>query len=225
MSGCINNSASVEQPSKIPRISLKYKHFKLSDLKGKDIIGGRSLGMPEMTLEYALKKHNIDPRNDLFIDTSISFAAMGGAFIGGQGDFVTLFEPTASMIEEQGYGYVVASVGELGGIVPYTSFSARKSYINKHPNIIQNFNQAIQRGLDYVHTHSDLEVAKAIQNQFPDSSLKQLEAAIGRYRNIEAWPMSTTFSRESFDHLQDIMIDYGEIDKKVAYDDLFYSIK
>ena len=150
---------------------------------------------------------------------------MGGAFIGGQGDFVTLFEPTASMIEEQGYGYVVASVGELGGIVPYTSFSARKSYIKKHPDIIQNFNKAIKKGLDYVHTHSDLEVAKAIQNQFPDSSLKQLEAAIGRYRNIEAWPMSTTFSRESFDHLQDIMIDYGEIDKKVAYDDLFYSIK
>lgn len=203
----------------------KISHFTLKDLIGHSIIGGRAGGMPEMTLEYALKQHNIDPQNDVSIDTSISFAAMGGAFIGGQGDFVTLFEPTASLIEEQGYGYVVASVGELGGIVPYTSFSARKSYIKKHPDIIQNFNKAIKKGLDYVHTHSDLEVAKVIQNQFPDSSLKQLEAAIYRYRSIEAWPVSTTFSRESFDHLQDIMIDYGEIDKKVAYDDLFYTIK
>ena len=203
----------------------KINHFTLKDLVGHSIIGGRAGGMPEMTLEYALKQHGIDPRNDVDIDTSIAFAAMGGAFIGGQGDFVTLFEPTATMVEKQGYGTVVASVGELGGVVPYTSFSARKSYIENHPDIIFQFNQAIQKGLDYVHTHSDLEVAYAIQNQFPDSSLTELEAAIYRYRSIEAWPVSTTFSRESFDHLQDIMIDYGEIEKKVSYDDLFYTIK
>lgn len=200
-------------------------HFTLEDLKGKNIIGGRAGGMPEMTLEYALKQHGIDPRKDVFIDTSIAFASMGGAFIGGQGDFVTLFEPTATLIEKQGYGHVVASVGELGGIVPYTSYSARIHYIEEHPELIKKFNQAIQKGLDFVHSHSDKSVAKIIMNQFPDSSLEELEDAIKRYRHNEVWPTTTYFSEESFDHLQDIMMDYGELDKKVSYQDLFYSIK
>ena len=115
--------------------------------------------MPEMTLEYALKQNGIDPRSDLDIDTSVAFPAMGGAFISGQGDFVTLFEPTASQVEKQGYGYVVASLGELGGNVPYTTYSARISYIEKHPDLIKSFDKAIQRGLDYVHNHTDKEVA------------------------------------------------------------------
>ena len=200
------------------------KNFKLDDLKGKSIIGGRAAGMPEMTLEYALKQHGINPREDVYIDTSIAFSAMSGAFIGGQGDFVTLFEPTATMVEKQGYGHVVASVGELGGVVPYTSYSARISYINKHKDVIKNFDKAIQKGLDFVHSHSDSEVAKAILNQFPDTSLKELESSIKRYREIEAWPKTTKFSEESFNHLQDIMIDYGEIDKRIPYKKLFYEI-
>lgn len=161
----------------------KIKNFKLEDLKGKTVIGGRSGGMPEMTFEYALKQNGIDPRNDLDIDTSIAFAAMGGAFISGQGDFVTLFEPTASQVEKQGYGYVVESVGKLGGNVPYTSFSARKSYIENNPTVIKNFNKAIQKGLDYVHKHSNKEIAKAISNQFPDSKISELEDAIKRYQD------------------------------------------
>jgi len=200
----------------------KIDNFKLDDLKGTTVIGGRAAGMPEMTLEYVLKKNNIDPRSDLDIDTSIAFPAMGGTFIGGYGDFVTLFEPTASMVEKEGYGYVVASVGELGGIVPYTSFSARKSYIKEHTNIINNFNEAIQMGIDYVYSHTDEEVAKVILPQFPDSSLEEVKASVKRYREIEAWPTTTVFSKQSFDHLQDIMIDYGELDKKVSYDKLFY---
>ncbi|MCI8460947.1 MAG: ABC transporter substrate-binding protein [Bacilli bacterium] len=200
------------------------KNFKLEDLKGKSIIGGRAAGMPEMTLEYALKQNGIDPRDDVDIDTSVAFPAMSGAFIGGQGDFVTLFEPTATMVENQGYGHVVASVGEIGGVVPYTSYAARDSFIKENPELIKNFDKAIQRGLDYVHSHSDKEVAKAIYKQFPDTSMNDLISAVKRYRANDTWPKTTSFTKESFDHLQDIMIDYGELKEKVDYNKLMYKI-
>ena len=203
----------------------KIKNFQLKDMMGKTIIGGRAAGMPEMTLEYALRKNGIDPRKDLTIDTSIAFAAMGGSFASGYGDFVTLFEPTASAVEKEGYGYVVASVGELGGIVPYTSFSAKKSFLQNNSDMIKRFNHAIQMGIDYVYNHSDEEVAKVILPQFPDSSLTEIKDAIKRYRAIDAWPKNITFSEESFNHLQDIMIQYGELKEKVPYDQLFYKIK
>ena len=203
----------------------KIDNFKLSDLKGKTVIGGRAGGMPEMTFEYALKQNGIDPKIDLDIDTSVAFPAMGGAFISGQGDFVTLFEPTASQVEKQGYGYVVESVGKLGGNVPYTSFSARKSYLNSHKDLIKSFDKAIQKGLDYVHNNSDRDVALSIINQFPDSKVSELEDAIKRYRENDTWPKTTKFSKSSFEHLQDIMIDYGEITKKVPYSKLMYKIK
>ena len=203
----------------------EYKNFKLDDLKGKTVIGGRAGGMPEMTFEYALKQNGIDPKKDLNIDTSVAFPAMSGAFIGGQGDFVTLFEPTATEVEKQGYGHVVASIGELGGIVPYTSYSARISYINNNKELIKNFDKAIQKGLDYVKNHSDKEVAKAILKQFPDTSLNDLTNAVKRYREIEAWAETTKFSEESFNHLQDIMIDYGELQSKVDYSKLIYNEK
>lgn len=203
----------------------KFDNFTLDDLKGKSVIGGRAGGMPEMTFEWALKQNGIDPKNDLEIDTSITFAAMGGAFIGGQGDFVTLFEPNALEIEQQGYGYVVASIGELGGVVPYTSYSARESYIKKNSELINNFTKAIQKGLDFVHNSSDKEVAKAILSQFPDTSLNDLEKVVARYRKIDAWPKTTKFSEESFNHLQDIMIDNGVLNNKVSYDKLIYNEK
>ena len=203
----------------------KIDNFTLNDLKGKSVIGGRAGGMPEMTFEWAIKQNGIDPKNDLEIDTSIAFAAMGGAFISGQGDFVTLFEPNALEIEQQGYGYVVASIGELGGVVPYTSYSARESYIEKNSELISNFTKAIQKGLDFVHNSSDKEVAEAILSQFPDTSLNDLEKVVARYRKIDAWPKTTNFSEESFDHLQDIMIDNGVLNSKVSYDKLIYSEK
>lgn len=203
----------------------KFDNFTLDDLKGKSVIGGRAGGMPEMTFEWALKQNGIDPKNDLEIDTSITFAAMGGAFIGGQGDFVTLFEPNALEIEQQGYGYVVASIGELGGVVPYTSYSARESYIEKNSELISNFTKAIQKGLDFVHNSSDKEVAETILSQFPDTSLNDLEKVVARYRKIDAWPKTTKFSEESFNHLQDIMIDNGVLNNKVSYDKLIYNEK
>ena len=201
----------------------KIDNFKLDMLKGKSIIGGRAGGMPEMTLEYALKQNGIDPKKDVSIDTSVAFPAMSGAFIGGQGDFVTLFEPTATMVEKQGYGYIVESIGRLAGDVPYTSFSARDSFIKNNKEVIKNFNQSIQKGLDFVYSHSDKEIAKVIKNQFPDTKIEELEIAINNYR--DAWPKTTKFSKKDFNHLQDIMIDYGEIDKKVSYEKLTYKIK
>lgn len=202
----------------------KYDNFKLEDLKGKSVIGGRAMGMPEMTFEYALKQNGVDPKNDVNIDTSVAFPAMSGAFIGGQGDFVTLFEPNATDVESQGYGYVVASIGELGGVVPYTSYSARESYIKENKEVIKNFEKAIQKGLDYVKNHTDKEVAQTILKQFPDTSLNDLESAVKRYRENDTWPDTTNFSKESFDHLQDIMIDNGALDKKVSYKELMHQV-
>lgn len=178
--------------------------------------------MPEMTFEWALRQNGIDPVTDLDIDTSIAFSAMSGAFIGGQGDFVTLFEPNALQIEKQGLGYVVASIGELGGVVPYTSYSARISYIEEHPEIIEKFTRAIQKGLDYVHESSDGEVASAILDFFPDTSLNDLVGVIKRYRNIDAWPTTSEFNSESFYHLQEIMQAAGELEDTVKYEDLIY---
>ena len=200
----------------------EIKDFKLEDLEGKTVLGGRAGGMPEMTLEYALKQNGIDPKKDVEIDTSVDFAAMGGAFIGGQGDFVTLFEPNALEIEKEDYGYVVASIGELGGVVPYTSYSARISFLEENKELINNFTKAIQKGIDYVHNHTDEEVAKAIIDQFPDTSLEDIAKVVKRYRDIDAWPKTTDFSKDSFNHLQDIMIDNGAVDKKVPYDKLMY---
>ena len=202
----------------------KIKNFTLNDLKGKKIIGGRKMGMPEMTLEWILRENNIDPEKDVEIDTSIQFAAMGGAFIGGDGDFVSLFEPTALEVEKQGYGYVVASLGKLGGVVPYTSYSARKSYIKNNKDIIKKFTKAIQRGLDFVKESSDLEVAKSIIEFFPDTKLEDLEKIIKRYRSIDAWATNTTFTKKSFDHLQDIMLSAKAIDKKVDYKKIIVNV-
>lgn len=125
-------------------------------------------------------------------------------------------------MEQQGYGYVVGSVGELGGVVPYTSYSARKSFIKDHKDLIENFTKAIQKGLDYVHNHSDKEVAEAILNQFPDTSLNDLEEVIKRYREIDAWPKTTEFTEESFNHLQEIMQNSNQLDEKIKYEDLMY---
>lgn len=201
----------------------KYDDFTLDDLRGKSVIGGRKGGMPEMTLEWALRQNGIDPVNDLEIDTSVDFAAMSGAFMGGQGDFVSLFEPNATQIENQGFGYIVASIGELGGVVPYTSYSARTSYIEENPEIIEKFTRAIQKGLDYVHNHSDEEVANAIIEFFPDTSMNDLVEVIARYRSIDAWPTTTDFKEDSFYHLQDIMKAAGELDNTVKYEDLIYT--
>lgn len=197
----------------------KIDNFKLDDLKGKYVIGGRKGGMPEMTFEYTLKENNID-LNDLTIDTSVDFASMAGTFISGVGDFVTLFEPSATQVEQKGYGYVVGYIGEYGGSVPYTAYNTRKSYISENKDTIQKFTNAINKGLDFVWNNDEETVAKVIVNQFPDLTINELSKMIKRYKDNDAWMKNTYFTEESFDHLQDIMIEAGELKTKVPYKDL-----
>lgn len=198
----------------------KYNNFKLDDLKGKTVIGGRKGGMPEMTFEWALKQNGIDPKKDLNIDTSVAFASMAGTFIGGNGDFVTLFEPQALQIEQQGYGYVVASIGELGGVVPYTSYNAKKSYIEGHKKEIKGYTKAIQKGLDYVHSHSDEEIAKVITSYFPDTSMNDLVKIVKRYRENDSWFQTTEIAEQDYQHIEEIVESAGELSKKAPYDKL-----
>ena len=200
----------------------EIKDFKLSDLKGKYYIAGRQGGMPEMTLEYILTNNGINPKTDVTLDTSVAFSAMQGAFIGGTGDFVSLFEPSATLVEQQGYGYIVANLGELGGVVPYTAYNAKTSYIEKNKDIIEKFTKAIQKGLDYVNNHSSKEIANIIKDEFPDTNIKDLETVIENYKKVNTWPNTTEFTKESFNHLQDIMINAGELKDKVNYEDLVY---
>lgn len=200
----------------------KYDNFTLEDLKGKTVIGGRKGGMPEMTFEWALKENGIDPEKDLIIDTSVAFAAMEGAFIGGDADFVTLFEPNASSVEKQGLGYVVGYVGNWGGEVPYTAYNAKKSFIKENPQIIKGFTKAIDKGLKYVKNTDSNIIAKDIQEFFPELSLDDLTLIIERYKTNDAWPDSTDITKEEFDHIQEIMISSNELDKKAPYDKLIY---
>jgi NitT/TauT family transport system substrate-binding protein len=198
----------------------KIDNFKLSDLKGKYVIGGRKGGVPEMTFEWALRQNGIDPKKDLTIDTSIAFAAMQGAFIGGTGDFVTLFEPNALQVEKQGLGHVVASIGKLGGEVPYTAYNAKKSYIKDNPDIIEGFTNAINKGLTFIQEKSNEEIANSIYKFFPDLTLNELIAVVKRYKDQDTWWKTTALSEASFNHLQDIMISAGELAKKAPFKNL-----
>ena len=194
--------------------------FSLLDLKGKHILGGRKGGMPEMTLEWILKENGINPRKDTMIDTSVAFAAMSGSFISGNGDFVTLFEPNALKLEQEGYGYVVASLGELGGEVPYTVYNARKSYIEKNQETVESFVKAIQKGLDFAHNHNSEEIAKIILDYFPDTSLNDLIKLIERYKSIDSWYKTTYITEESYNHVLEIIDNAGELKNKPLYKDL-----
>ncbi len=153
----------------------KEDNFKISDLKGKHVIAGRVGGMPVMNFEWALRNNDIDPNKDLNTDTSIEFASMQGAFLSGVGDYVSLFEPNASEMEQQGLGYVVASIGELAGDIPYTAYNAKKSFIEENKDTVQKFTNAIAKGLKYVDTHSSKEIAKNRLEFFPDTTLTTIE--------------------------------------------------
>lgn len=195
------------------------KDFTVKDLKGKHIIAGRKGGMPAMTLEYAINQSGIKT-SEMNFDTSYDFSATSGAFIGGNGDFVALFEPTASNLVNQGYGYIVASIGELGGIVPYTTYNAKKSYIENNEDIIKGFTKAINKGLDYVHSHSAKEIATNIAAYFPDTSINDLEKQVQSYIDIDSWFDTTEITEKDFEHIQEIVDNAGELTKKAPYDKL-----
>lgn len=194
--------------------------FSWDMLKGAEVLGGRSGGMPEMVFEYILMKNGIDPVTEVKIDQSIDFGSTAAAFSGGQGQFTVEFEPHATALEQSGKGYVVASLGEDSGYVPYTSFSAKKSYLEENPEIVQAFTDALQRGMDYVQEHSAEEIAKAIADQFPETDLATLTTIVDRYRSQDTWKEDLIFEESSFDLLQNILETFGVIEKKVPYTDL-----
>lgn len=197
----------------------EINNFDIKNLKGKFLIAGREGGMPAMTLEWLLNQNDIE-KKDLNFDTSIAFSAMSGAFVGGIGDYVALFEPTASQLEKEGYGYIVASLGELGGTVPYTTFNARKSFIDKNPDVIENFTKAINKGLEYVHNNTSEDIAKTILDFFPDTSLNTLTEIVERYKNVDSWFKNTYINEEDFKLVQDIMINANFLDEYVEYEKL-----
>ena len=192
-------------------------NFSWNDLKGKTVIPGRKGGVPYMTFEYVLKQNGIDPETDVNLDDSIKFDLMAGAFAGGDAEYVTLFEPTASMTEEAGKGYVVASVGEASGEIPYTAYFAKKSYIEKNKDIIQGFTNAIYKGQQWVKQHSAKEIAEVIQDFFPDTDLDMLTKSIQSYMDIDAWNDTPVLKEEAFNRLQTVMKEAGELDKEAPY--------
>lgn len=196
------------------------ENFSWDMLKGKKVLGGRAGGMPEMVFEYILKKNGIDPAADLSIDQSIDFGSTAAAFSGGQGDFSVEFEPHATSLETKGDGYVVASLGEDSGYVPYTAFSAKKSYLEKNPEVIEAFTRALQKGMDYVQAHTPAEIAKVIAPQFAETDLATIETIVGRYAAQDTWKSDLIFSEDSFTLLENILEEAGELDERVPYADL-----
>ncbi len=194
--------------------------FTWGDLKGSKVLGGRKGGMPEMVFEYILKENGIDPEKDLEIDQSIDFGSTAAAFSGGLGDFSVEFEPSATALEKEGAGYVVASLGVDSGYVPYTSYSAKTSFMNENPEIIRKFTNALQKGMDYVQNHTPEEIAKVIEPQFTETDLDTITTIVKRYYEQDTWKDNLIFERESFDLLQDILEGAGELQERVAYENL-----
>lgn len=194
-------------------------NFKLEDLYNKEILVGRKGGMPSLNFLNALKKSNIDPKK-ININYSVEFAALSGSFIGGIGDYVNLFEPTATKLTKDNLGYVVASIGLMSGEVPYTAFNARKSFINNNEDVIRKFTKSLNKGIKYTLENNENEIAKVILKQFPDSSLNDLSVIIKRYKDYDCFLDSTYISEKSFENLEDIMIDNDLLKSYVPYSDL-----
>ncbi len=193
-------------------------NFKWTDVKGSTIIPGRKGGVPYMTLEYVLKKYGINPKTDVTLDDSISFDLMAGAFSAGNADYVSLFEPTASLTEQSGKGYIVSSIGAETDELPYTAYFAKKSYIEEHPDIIQKFTNAIYKGQKWVMEHSTEEVADAIISYFPDTDRDLLITVLNRYKEIDVWNSTPVLGESGFELLQTVMQEAGELDSKAPYE-------
>ena len=195
--------------------------FKWEDLKGRKVLGGRKGGMPEMVFEYILKQNRLDPQKDLSIDQSIDFGATAAAFTGDDSaDFTVEFEPSATALEKQGAGYVVASLGVDSGYEPYTSYSAKTSYMEKNPDIMQKFTDALQKVMDYVQSHTPEDIAEVIEPQFPETDLDTITAIVKRYYDQDTWKENLVFGQDGFELLQDILEDAGELKERTPYTEL-----
>lgn len=195
-------------------------NFKWENLKGKKVLGGRAGGMPQMVFEYILKKHGLDPKTDLEIDQSINFGLTAAAFTSNDADYTVEFEPFATTLESEGSGTVVASLGTESGYVPYTAYCTKKSYMEKNPELIQKFTNAIQKGMDYVNSHSAEEIAKTIAPQFKETPVDKIATIVGRYKDQDTWKDDTIFEKESFELLENILEEAGELSERVPYEKL-----
>lgn len=193
--------------------------FTWQDLVGKEVLGGRKGGMPEMVFEYILRESGVDPA-EVLIDQSIDFGSTAAAFSSGKGEFTVEFEPGATTLEQEGVGYVVASLGTDSGYVPYTAYCAKAGYLEEHPELIQSFTNALQKGMDYVNTHTPEEIAEVIAPQFKETDLETVTAIVTRYYEQDTWKENLIFEQESFELLQDILESSGELEMRVPYEEL-----
>ncbi len=193
-------------------------NFSWKDLIGKTVIPGRKGGVPYMTFEYVLKQNGINPQTDLVLDDSIKFDLMAGAFTGGTAEYVTLFEPTASMTEAAGKGYVVASVGKEAGEIPYTAYCAKRSYIQNNKETVEGFTRAIYRGQKWVKEHTAQEIAEKIKEFFPSTTVEALAESVQSYKDIDAWNETPYLKKEALDKLQEVMKEAGELEKEAPYE-------
>ena len=194
--------------------------FAWDKLRGCKVLGGRAGGMPQMVFEFILKKNGIDPKTDVSIDQSINFGLTAAAFTSNDADYTVEFEPFATGLELEGGGYVVASLGTDSGYVPYTAYCAKKSYMAANPEIIQKFTNAIKKGMDYVNSHSAEEIAKVIQPQFKETPLENITIIVDRYKSQDTWKDDLIFEKDSFELLQNILEEAGELSARVPYEDL-----
>lgn len=194
--------------------------FTWDDLRGATVLGGRKGGMPQMVFEYILKQNGIDPAADVKIDQSIDFGLTAAAFTSGEADFTVEFEPYATALELEGAGYVVASLGVDSGYVPYTAYCAQASYMEENPEIIQKFTNAIQKGMEYVNTHTPEEIASVIKPQFPETEESTIATIVARYQEQDTWKSDLIFQEDSFLLLQDILDEAGELTQRVPYEKL-----
>ena len=201
----------------------KNDDFSYEDMAGKEILGGRAGGVPLMTLEYLLKNKGLTigenkSAGEVNVRSDVQFGVMAGAFAAGEGDYTTAFEPTATQLEKQGAGYIVASVGQDAGEIPFTCYSATKSYMDENSDLVQRFTNALYKGQQWVQKASDEEIAKAMQPFFEDTSLDDLKVVAQKYKEIDAWASNPLLKEESLNRLMDVMIEGGELDEKIPYD-------
>ncbi|WP_453994289.1 ABC transporter substrate-binding protein [Bacillus nitroreducens] len=196
------------------------ENFNWNQIKDRTFLGQRKGGMPQMVGEFVIKKHGIDPQNDLNLIQNIDFANISSAFASGTGDFVQLFEPTASLFEKEGRGYIIASFGEESGKVPYTTFMTKQSFIDKNGDAVEKFTRAIYKAQQWVESHSPEEIAESIKEFFPDTPIDLITSSIERYKNQGSYATDPVLSEEAWNNLQDIMDEAGELPKRIDYETL-----
>lgn len=194
--------------------------FEWTDLKGKEILAGRKGGVPAMTFEYVLNQNGLTDGVDVTLNFDVQFNLMTSAFEAGTADYCTMFEPVASEYEAAGKGYVVASVGEESGEVPYTCFMAKSSWLKDHDEEAHGFLRAVTKAVKYLNETSAETAAPYLLPYFESTSAQSLAVSIESYRAIDAWRTELSMTEDSFTRLQDIIDNAGELERRVAFSEL-----